>query len=238
MPYLTRPTQLWNTLLTFEHWYGHRNDYEVIIVVDGKNTKIDELDLVETRNNFNVDVKIVEPKVGNWNSPGPHYNQGVDCASGEYVILTSPEVMHTMDVLAALDTQELESYIVCACENVVNVPKAIDYSELTWKHKQWYQHTVHRPSNYHFCSCIKRGTYLKLGGFDEAFGPGIAFDDNDWRDTVICGGISLVANDSILTAHQDHKHFILGPERRAIWELNRALYAKKCEERGIAWNEN
>jgi len=39
IPFFKRSKEFWNTLLSYRHWYGARNDIEIIVIEDGANAK-------------------------------------------------------------------------------------------------------------------------------------------------------------------------------------------------------
>jgi GT2 family glycosyltransferase len=43
----------------------------------------------------------------------------------------------------------------------------------------WYNHSNYRPEAFHFCSAITKKDLYDLGGFDERYADGYAWDDNE-----------------------------------------------------------
>ena len=164
------------------------------------------------------------PRGGEGHNPSVAYNQGAKEAHGEYLILTSPEVMHEADVLAGLDEEfakDPDAYVVCACRSL----------KKNGSFHMWYQHSEHRPLNYHFCTAISRENFLKIGGFDEAFGPGHCYDDDDLVMRVKNSHLNIVVRDDLVTAHQWHRRDTRpGVDYRKLEQRNKELFITKWGE--------
>jgi glycosyltransferase involved in cell wall biosynthesis len=230
MPYINRYTQLKATLESFDRLYSHRNDFEVIIVEDVKNRVHDtnHRDLYAAVRQFRQIKNINIVVAGNINqfNPSALYNHGVVMASGEYIVLTSPECLHENDVLGAFDADPgLINYVVAACRAHEGAKRA------------WFQHSEHRPQNYHYCSCIKRRDYVYLGGFDEAYSDGIAYDDNDFRDKIANSHMVTVPIDNAIVRHQKHDKDSPADYTERV-ARNKALYEAKSLERGMVVNSD
>jgi len=233
MPYMDRAILLHNTLLSFSYWYSDRDDWEVVIVKDSKCVKGDELfEVVDIWRRKGMDICIIEQNAEDCYGPSKLFNRGVAECQGQYVILTSPEVYHNTDILDGLDNifdDNPDQYIVCACQSLgrrkMNTA-ARRYKQLQGEFKEWFQHSVHRPARYHFCSALKKELYFKIGGFDEEFSLGFCFDDDDFRDSVIKAGIVLIQNDDLITSHQWHPHCNV-PDKKVRWDRNLNLYESK-----------
>lgn len=235
MPCLNRSAQLHNTLVSFLHHYGDRDDYEVIIVVDFKNTPDERMALVGVIRNFEnegMEIQAIESPFKDPYSPVRVLNYGVAHARGQYVIITNPECFHKDNVLKAFDKQVAGNrYVLCACHSVLDCSKGIkSYEDFKYKTDIWYQHTEHNPRNYHWCSCIDRDRYCQMGGFDEIYGLGIAYDDDDFLMTVKKENITIQPLDNAVVLHQDHpRPFEDGSMEKAeeLTELNRKYFAEK-----------
>ena len=107
MPYIKRERELLLTLRSFDYWYKDRDDFEIVIVEDYKNLSDDNnhKGLVSLINVYRDTFRITHaesPRMVNFN-PSPLYNLGVIAATGEYIVLTSPECFHTINILKGLD---------------------------------------------------------------------------------------------------------------------------------------
>jgi len=68
----------------------------------------------------------------------------------------------------------------------------------------WYNHSIYRPVGYHFCSAIYKSQLDELGGFDERYAEGIAFDDNELLVRIQKKGLNIKIIDQITVLHQWH----------------------------------
>jgi len=231
MPYYNRDC-LNITLLSFTILYPQRNDYEVVIVEDQKNINNIEyhnklLEIIDRYNKI-INIKLVANDLNTYN-PARAFNLGVSNASGKYLILTNPECAHIGNILDYADRYMTESiYTVfgcllvdCANTNETKYDKVIFHSR-----DFWYQHSLHRNAQYHFCSCILRDLYLKIGGFDEGYSKtgGIGYEDNDFVLTVKRNNIPIKSIDDPYVYHISHE---IGYQNRDLLEINRLYYKKK-----------
>jgi hypothetical protein len=207
-------------MLSFEHWYANRDDYEIIIIEDIKNKeyKPEHKSLLKEIRHFKnkgIDIRLASNSKKTIN-PASHYNKGIRLSKGEYIIITNPECFHKSDILAGFDKYFEENtnyYIVCACESGV-------WSEGEWKggakintfedgmkfeNKLWFQHTVYRDANLHFCSAMSKKNYMECGGFDDAYSDGYAVEDLDFLDNIYeSKNLIPKAVDDLLVYHQPH----------------------------------
>lgn len=233
-PYINRPGQLYNTLISFSHLYGNRNDYEIIIIEDEKNNNrfIFHKDLLHVIDSFKkLPIKLINQIGGETYNPTVHYNQGADSAAGNYLILTSPECFHSVDILSELEKEfniNENKYILCSCISGTNSPLFIsDFTKFTYKKHMWYQHSIERPADYNFCSAITKQNFLNINGFDLTYKDGIAFDDDVFRDKIRNSSLEIVRRDDLIVIHQQHVKLdkVIGrQEYSKRWRINRNLY--------------
>lgn len=237
MPYHNRAGHLHNTLVSFVHHYSDRKDYEVIVIEDAKTARDPEehRNLLTVLEAFNARIRIHYSKMSEigWN-PAPLFNEAAAMAREDIFILTSPECFHLVDVLKGLDeefSRDPTVYVVCGCESVKDCNFWIErFADLRYTHHRWYQHSEHRNARYHFCSAISRVNYGRIGGFDNRFGQGYGYEDNDFRDRVDEAGIRTVVRDDLHTLHLWHEkpH---PPNYKPYLERNRRLYESKRKNR-------
>ena len=233
MPYIDRAALLHNTLVSLYHWYGARDDWELIIVQDSKCAYPDDLQgVVDKWTRRGLDIRIVDQEAANFYGPSVLFNRGVAECGGRYVILTSPEIYHEANILAGLDEAfdlDPDQYVVCACANRARPRygrKIRHYGDIKGEIHQWIQHSVRRPNRYHFCSALRKDLYLKAGGFDERFAEGFCFDDDDFRESIIKAGIKITQRDDLLTSHQWHGPCAV-PDKMDRWNRNKRLFESK-----------
>ncbi len=219
MPYIDRAVQLLATLESFRKFYSDRDDYEIILVEDGKNTgkAHDKLFAVaEMYNQLLPGIIHILPFSGEFYNPAPLYNHGVEKAEGKYVAITEPECKHEKDILLGLDEEfEKDSgcCVVCGC---------VAYDE-NGKFKKWFQHSEFRDTRSPWCNTVSKELYESSGGFPHEFGYGYAFDDNAFRDNLINAGVPFILRDDLLVVHQHHvKH--TPSNKQALWNKNKKLY--------------
>jgi len=237
MPYFDRLIQLTRTLVSFAHHYGARDDYEIIIVEDAKNTD----GLREMLVTFmQLPIHILKMRTGQDNyTPAKQYNEGARVAKGTYLVLTNPECFHTNDILDNCDQlfkQPFDNmYVVCACRHVTNCTMNLeDFWSLRYRTGKWFQHSQERNNLLNFCSIMPAQFYQEVGGFDEEFGPGYAFADDDFRDRVKLLASAVIPADSMLVLHQEHTKFhsyVNATKYRARHERNRILYERRRSAR-------
>lgn len=209
MPYHKRAEQLQSTLKSFLFLYGGRNDFEVIIAEDWKN--VDDmkehrelLEVVSLYEKF-FPINHIFAHILNGCNSASMYNECAKEAQGQYFILTNPEGMHRNNILAGLD-EELEKdpdvYVICSSLSVRRSRLSLDEAQ-TIK-GVWYQHSVCRNIQCHFCSCISAKQYNEIGGFDEEYSKGFAFEDDDFRNKIWSANIRIVSRDDLVTLHLHH----------------------------------
>ena len=190
MPYYNRANQLYNTLSSFSYHYKDRDDYEVVIIEDGKTVKEearhDELLTVIKCFDLHININHIQTDYEDCWNPAPLICDGVEASSGEFLVLTNPEVLHKSNILYALDGEfmkDKDTYVVCACENVkINryYEDIEDINTFKYEHIMWYQHSEHRNRMLHFCTAISRDNYNKIGGFDRRYMYGAGVEDVDF----------------------------------------------------------
>ena len=237
MPYLKRSEQLKNTIASFIHHYKDRDDYELVIVEDVKNRKdVEEHEkLLKTLKFFDdyADKVCIESEFFDCYNPAPLFNLGVEKSRGEFIVITNPEVMHHGNVLEGLDkafAENKDQYVVCSCLNVVNYNELEgDIENFYFEPQMWYQHSKHRNAMFHFCSAISKVQYERIGGFDEIFSLGVAYDDDDFRETVKRNNIPFYLADDLLTLHQAHDSAFNIPDFEKRLRINKTIYYLKLQ---------
>ena len=233
MPYIDRAPQFHHTLLSYRHWYKDRNDYEIIIVEDAKNVDESHNKLKSVISTFKeLPIRLIKSKVVTYN-PAPAFNLGIRCAKGKYIIITNPEVFHYTNILEGLDgRQKDDTYYVCACrlEKLPAKYPAVYTSDINRDKKfktSWYQHTKFRNKQYHFCSCISKENYNKIGGFDERYIIGMGYDDTDFIETIRKSDLRIVAEDAFVTVHQYHEWILPTEQVQKLSNINKKIYEEK-----------
>lgn len=199
-----------------------------VIAVDDASQEDQRIDDLVSR--FGVQLRVIRvlPQAKWWCNPCVPFNIGFQESQGEIVILQNPECLHAGDVLAAaLDAVQPGRYVTYGCYSADAVTTArlaaIDLDEPNWSasvrhalepmthrgskedgESAWYNHSAFKPTNLHFCAAIARSDLLALGGFDERYALGVAFDDNEWLTRVSRRGLKVVTLDDPFVVHQFH----------------------------------
>jgi glycosyltransferase involved in cell wall biosynthesis len=243
LPYYNRAGYLYNTLISYRHFYVDRHDFEVILAEDGK-TVVDGVEhekLLKVLKVFDKDIRIIhyqDYRTDTWN-PSALFNRAIENSNGEFIILTSTECFHEVNILKGLDEEfakDKSVYVVCACRNMVDCNLFIsEFSHLGGKFDIWYQHSDEKYGRnriLHFCTSMSRKGWDKIGGFDEDFAEGIAHEDELFR-FMVKRNFKIVTRDDLLVTHMDHSGFARPDSKDLTSELikrNRMLVQQKIED--------
>ncbi len=229
MPYYNRP-EIRFAFDSFCKLYSDRDDIEIIIVEDTKNfNSVDmheRLDSIIDKYKGSLKISLILDTCVSYNA-STRYNRGVEKASGSIIMLTNPETPHTLDIFRELDKIDFSNtYIVCACSAMNLIEDKNNFFDSKFNFYLWYQHTQHRNANFHFCSAISKDNYNRIGGFDERYSKGIAFEDNNFVKRVEKSGLSIVTRDDLITYHIEHSrdYSLSKEETEAKIQINRSLW--------------
>lgn len=196
-------------------------ELEVIAVDDGSDEEERLEDLTEQYPFLKV-IRLEKADKWYFNSCIP-FNIGFREAKGDIVILQNPECLHYGDILKYTQKHINDSnYISFSCfslgiESTDNLHTLLESPEKLQKLMAdnnvgyigdgldcWYNHSVINPKGYHFCAAITKKNLYDLGGFDERFARGIAFDDNEFLHRVKLKGLQIEIIDQPIVLHQNH----------------------------------
>lgn len=224
IPFYNREKEFRLAISSYAHWYGERFDYEILLGVDVKN--LDRRGLFEiVDENPKIKFRIFETGSHSCYVPGPAFNYLAGKASGNILLLTNPETVHLTNVLGGIPDSIDGQYFVFSCEAGYVDDFSLRHPNIKYRHYMWYQHGTHNNRLLHFCSAISKKQYLDIGGFDEAYSVGIGYDDNDFLQKVVSGGICPVAVDSEVALHIEHDRTYNNSIEKT--EANKAIYEKK-----------
>ncbi len=244
MTYHNRPQQLWLTLQSI--WVKPRpSDMEIIIVDDGSDETLRAENVVGDFPSLDIQVIYLTPQSKWWVNPSIPYNIGISQASGEIIVLQNPECLHKGNILQTIsanvrpgqyhtfscyhtmkeDHQKFHQLLVRGCP-ANSFDAKVEQLILPLRQDQWFNHPEFLPTNYHFCSAMYRGDMDKVGRFNEAFGAGYCFDDNEFLWKIKKEKLQIVSLAPVngYVVHQWHPK---NPEVYGgcpAWEKNRKLY--------------
>jgi GT2 family glycosyltransferase len=190
-------------------------DFEFIVVDDCSRKQ----ERIEDLMNIYPFLKVIRLEEKNkwYVNPCIPFNIGFKHAKGDKIIIQNPECYHSCDILKYVNENlNDQTYFSFGCysmtkEQTTNLIQT-DVTNIEFKNngitfegeEGWYNHSVYRPMAYHFCSAITKSNLNELGGFDERYGLGIAFDDNDLIHRIRLKGLTVKIIDDYIVYHMWH----------------------------------
>lgn len=226
--YYNRKKALWRTLKTMEK--SHFKDFEFIIIDDASDSSQRIEDLAEEFNFIRL-VRI-EPKDKHHVNPCIPFNLGFSLVTGNIVIIQSPECLHMGDVLSFVANNSKDNqYLVFSCyslsNSVDNKLNSVDFSlplielepsiinavgsfsnkscDEIGRYDSWYAHPIYRPSHFNFLVSMPTKDLYDLGGFDERFANGHAFDDTEFVSRIYKKKMDIRLIEKPFCLHQFHR---------------------------------
>lgn len=150
------------------------------------------------------------------------FNIGFNAAKGEKIIIQNPECFHYGNILNFTENNLLQNtYISFGCfsldktytNNINEIFAEKKIGEVIQKNNDfarndgdagWYNHSIYRPRAYHFCTAITKKDLQSLGGFDELFALGNAYDDDEFLSRIKKKNLEIHFIDNELVLHQNH----------------------------------
>ena len=249
--YFNRKKLFYNTLLRFQT--SAIKDFEVIAVDDGSNEDNRLEDLMDEFTFLKV-IRLDPEKKWYINSCIP-FNVGFSAAKGDIIIIQNPECIHYGDILQyvqqnlkpndylsfgaySLDkitTDNINKKNAASFEglNIMFLSKAINQDG----ESGWYNHSLYRPKGFHWCTALYKTDLDSLGGFDERFALGVAFDDNELLARIQKKGMNYKLIDEPFVLHQNHFKIDEGSQKsinpfytrknaKLLWDKNEYLFSK------------
>jgi glycosyltransferase involved in cell wall biosynthesis len=221
LPYWNRQAAIERSLALMSEHYRDLQ-FEVIVVDDGSPEpfKAPQVQFI---------LRVIRlPDKSEPRNPCVPYNIGASAASGDFIALSNPEILHETPVLSAMLSQLVElgpkGYVLAAawCPDT----------------QRWHCHSTHkRPdrgdvgsflpagADYHFLTLMHRALWDEIGGFDEDYREGAGYDDPDLVLRLKRAGAIFCLRDDLVVEHTRR-------EARADWtpqmfERNRKLFFSK-----------
>ena len=251
--YYNRKLAFWRTLKTIEK--SEFKDFEFIVVDDASDYD-QRVEDFAAKFKFMKLIRI-ELKDKKHINPCIPFNIGFGKARGDMVIIQNPECMHMGDVLSFVANNSMDNqYLVFSCyslgETTSNKLGSVDFNlpmmdfepavinaiggfvnrncDYTSRYDSWFAHPIHRQAYFNFCTSMTMKDLRDLGGFDERFADGHAFDDTDLVSRIQKKGMKIEMVEKPFCIHQYHPPFLhhVG-DFRAKEARNKNLYEEAAK---------
>lgn len=244
--YYNRKKALWRTLKTIEK--SSFKNFEFIIVDDASDSSQRIEDFVDEFNFIRL-VRI-EPENKHHINPCIPFNLGFSLVTGDIAIIQAPECLHMGDVLDFVANNSKDNqYLAFCCYSLSNKTSnkldSVDFNlpllELEFsisnvigsfhprsttdvgKDDSWFVHPVYRPAHYNFLTSMTTKDLRELGGFDERFASGYAFDDTEFASRISKKKMDIKFVERPLCLHHFHDYYTV-PNLSVKETRNRILY--------------
>jgi glycosyltransferase involved in cell wall biosynthesis len=247
LSYINRKKLFYETLLSIAR--TKCEDFEVICVDDCSR----EEERVEDFQSEFPFLKIIrlEPENKWYVNTCIQYNIGIKEAKGDVIILQNAECLHVNDVISHLVENVDDSNYISVSAYGLDPHSTFLLPGYREKHSLlnffyglpqrpytggdapgWYNHSKFRPVFFHFCSGITKKNMDRLGGFDERYAYGTAYEDNDIIARINRMGLKIKIEDNFSVIHQWHPTCQYNhPNNAELTERNRQLFVNvTCRE--------
>jgi GT2 family glycosyltransferase len=238
--YYNRKNLFYQTLLSISK--SKFKDIELIAVDDCSSPKHRLEDLTDEFSFLKI-IRLEKEKKWYINPCIP-FNIGIREAKGDIIILQNPECFHVHDVISYINENVNDSNYISVSAYGLDpalttilpehnkrgtVPSLLQSLPQQpyrgWTSIGWYEHSIYRPVYFHFCSAITADNMKKLNGFDERYGNGIGYDDNEISSRIRRMGLNMIIEDKISVMHQYHSTVNWNlPRAEELTEKNRLLF--------------
>jgi GT2 family glycosyltransferase len=237
MTYFNRKYQLEKTL--FSLMESEHKDFSVVIVDDASNVPL----VLNGSYGFPIEIINITKEEKQWTNPEPAYNKGILKAlesNPNAIVLQNAECYHIGDILNHIEDNLTESnYLTFGCYSLDEKTtfSEFDINEIINANNRgatidgenaWYNHTIHRPVAFDFCSAITSNNLKKLNGYDERFSTGVAYGDNFLLNRIKMLGLNVHIIDIPFVVHQWHYTNMCHPNQEQLLEKNSNLLVELC----------
>ena len=217
--YYNRKQLFINTLQSIKQ-QNSKHLLEVIAVDDGSDENQRLEDLISEFPFLKV-IRLEKKNKWYHNSCIP-FNIGLKEAKGNEIIIQNPECLHYGNILDFTEKNlEQNTYLSFGCfsldknstDNIEDIFAKKEIAEVIKQNNDfakddgdagWYNHSIYRPKAYHFCTAITKKDLQSLGGFDELYALGIAYDDDEFLSRIKKKNMTIRFIDDELVLHQNH----------------------------------
>jgi glycosyltransferase involved in cell wall biosynthesis len=254
--YFNRKKLFSNTLLRLQK--SSFKDFEVIVVDDGSNEE-NRLEDLEAEFHFLKVIRLDPENKWYINSCIP-FNIGFRAAKGDIIIIQNPECTHYGDIMNYvyhnLKPNDYLSFAAYSLDksttDAINQTNAafLEILQIPFYEKDisydgeagWYNHSIHRPKGFHWCTAIHKTDLDALGGFDERYALGVAFDDNELLARIQKKEMNFKIIDEPFVLHQNHFNIDEGTNKsinpfytrkgaKLLWNKNEYLFNRTLESK-------
>lgn len=156
---------------------------QMVLSLQSKTIKLINMDPLEKKDRTN---------------PSVVFNLGFLNCSGDIIIIQNPECYHYGDIIShVVKNMTPHNYLVYPVYTLFNddenhtfdvsIPRLVNknYDNITkvfegLPSQRWLQHSIYKPSKYHFCTAIHKHSLKIIKGFDPQYAKGYCFDDDDF----------------------------------------------------------
>jgi hypothetical protein len=227
IPYIHRPRVFIKTLDSIRDHFGHRDDFEILIMESERNYRSEEYHtaLVNILSEYPMLRLRLERVFGYTGiTPAVAYNYGVCLSKGDMLIFSQPEIRFLDNLLDTLD------------EQFTKTPKSFILISTLWQAggKYTWKNSAKSPDgdNLPFTIAMNKEVY-KDCGYDLIYASGHCYEDGNWRNRIKEREAPLVISDTSTVVHQPHPKVLI---HSAHWPvnklkaLNKELYFKQHPE--------
>ena len=179
-----------------------------------------------------------------WRCPGYAINHGVKQAKGKYIIIACPEIWH----LNPTNIQNLINPLVMNDIKQVTYTAGIDDTGnfLNSLRAGFQENMLHMTAGnrelntkFPFFLAMRKEDFISIGGYEERFQQGFAFDDTNFSKRLENNGFQYIKVDGKIV-HIFHPRLRYNlPEIQRLWKINEALYIElinqKIANEGKEW---
>lgn len=237
MAYYNRRPHLLLTLQSILRSPCHQ-DAEIIIVDDASVDEHRIEDIPKLFPKLKFKLLRVEPEQKTWFNPCVPFNMGFKEVTGNIVVIQNPECYHLGDILTFAKTHTKDNkYFSYLClglnksitETVLHISNhRTVLSNYYDKHKNdkgsppWLTHPLWRKAAFHFVASMTKNDLNMVGGFDERFKDGVAYEDVAFMETVRKNKISVIITKPV-ALHQWHYWDEPNPDTPKLIDKNKNL---------------
>lgn len=231
-PYYNRKLEFFKTLESFKKFEDLPD--EIIIVDDASDIplSLDEL------NEFGLNIKLhtVDKNIKTWINPCIPYNIGFKLCTSDITIISNPECYLYSDIIKYtkenLGTNDYFSYSCFSTGKDTDLANFNAFNNIgveTDGAIGWYNHSKFRPQGSHYTSAIHTDQLLKIGGMDERYANGIAWDDYGFQKRIKANGLNFKIVDDVVVIHQyhfsdNHHLYRQSSDYQSKAEINRKIF--------------